>query len=268
VTEAQRLAYADRDRWIGDPEHVAVPVAGLLHPAYLDLRADRIDAEAAGEVAAGDPWPHQGAATPNRVVDGTVDRAGTTHFVVVDGTGDVVSMTASVESIFGSARMAGGLFLNNQLTDFAFRPVDGRGRPAANAVAAGKRPRSSMAPSIVVDADGAFRMATGSPGGNSIIAYTIKSLVGVLDWGLTPAEAVALPNVVARGEPVRVERDRAPQALVDALEAYGLEVDASSGENSGLSVVVRRPDGTLEGGADPRREGTVGVPARTGLVVP
>lgn len=257
--EAQRLAYADRDQFVADAEQVIVPISGLLHPDYLALRASQISAtQAQQHVEAGDPWAFGDSVPQARGADATVDAAGTTHFVVVDQQGNVVSMTASVESIFGSARMVGGMFLNNQLTDFSFLPEDENGEEIANAVAAGKRPRSSMSPTIVLDQAGNFKLATGSPGGNSIIAYTLKTLVGVLDWGLTPQQAVNLPNLVARGDTVRVEKERAPQALIDGLRAHGFALKESEGENSGLSVVYVDDVGQLLGGVDPRREGTIG----------
>lgn len=179
---------------------------------------------------------------------------GTSHFVVVDADGDVVSMTTTVESVFGSHRMAGGFLLNNQLTDFSRDPRGADGQLVPNAPAGGKRPRSSMSPTIVFDAEGNFELATGSPGGSSIIAYTAKSLVGMLDWGLSPQEAVSLPNVVARGDVVRIEDGMDPEILA-GLEALGFTLDANRGENSGLHAVRQQEDGTLVGGADPRREG-------------
>ncbi|NNC99717.1 MAG: gamma-glutamyltransferase, partial [Gammaproteobacteria bacterium] len=256
--EAQRLAYADRDHYVADSEAALVPVKGLLHPDYLALRAGKIStANASADVMHGDPWAFDNIIPIDRGVDATRHAAGTTHFVVVDQQGDVVSMTASVESIFGSTRMVGGMFLNNQLTDFSFRAKDQQGKDIANAVAPGKRPRSSMSPTIMLDNEGEFLLATGSPGGNSIIAYTAKSLVGVLDWGLSPQQAVDLPNLVARGNTVRIERDRANKELIDGLRSYGLKVKESAGENSGLSMVMRHTDGQLEGGVDPRREGVI-----------
>ncbi|NND81829.1 MAG: gamma-glutamyltransferase family protein [Gammaproteobacteria bacterium] len=259
-TEAQRLAYADRDRFVADTDFAEVPLQGMLHPEYLAKRAALIDnGKADATIAAGDPWAYQQADKNVAGFDPAMDVAGTTHFVVVDHAGNVVSMTASVESIFGSTRMAGGMFLNNQLTDFSFRPKDDQGKPIANRAQAGKRPRSSMSPTIVLDEGGNFVMASGSPGGNSIIAYTAKTLVGVLDWGLSPQAAVDLPNLVARGDKVRIEQARASQALIAGLRDYGFDLKESSGENSGLSVVFRHPDGRLEGGVDPRREGIIEV---------
>jgi len=256
--EAQRLAYADRDHYVADSEAVMVPVKGLLHQDYLAQRASEISVNSAKPtIMHGDPWAFVDNLPVDRGIDATIDKAGTTHFVVVDKEGDVVSFTASVESIFGSSRMAGGMFLNNQLTDFSFQPVDADGKEVANAVAPGKRPRSSMSPTIVLDKKKQFLMATGSPGGNSIIAYTAKTLVGVLEWGLSPQQAVNLPNLVARGDKVRIESERASADLVVGLRDYGFQVRESAGENSGLSMVMRHPDGRLEGGVDPRREGVI-----------
>lgn len=255
--EAQRLAYADRDHFVADNEFVAVPIAGMLNQDYLKQRAESITNKATVTIEHGDPWAFEEGSEVALGKDSTNDVAGTTHFVVVDAEGDVVSLTASVESIFGSTRMAGGMFLNNQLTDFSFKAVDDQGTPIANRIEPSKRPRSSMSPTIVLDSDGEFLMATGSPGGNSIIAYTAKTLVGVLAWGLSPQEAVNLPNLVARGDKVRIEKDRASAELIDGLRAFGFEVKESAGENSGLSVVVRDADGRLQGGVDPRREGVI-----------
>ncbi len=260
LVSAQQLAYADRDQFVGDDTFVKVPLAGMLNPDYLSERAKLINiSEAPETVEHGDPWAFEPAASVAQLgKDTTEDYAGTTHFVVVDSAGNAVSMTATVESIFGSARMAGGMFLNNEMTDFARQPRDDDGVLVANHPAAGKRPRSSMSPTIALDSEGNFRLATGSPGGNSILAYTVKTLVGMLDWGLSPQEAIDLPNVVARGSAVRVESARADDALLDSLRARGFNVKESAGETSGLSIVLKHEDGHLEGGVDPRREGTIG----------
>ncbi|WP_299080534.1 gamma-glutamyltransferase family protein [uncultured Paraglaciecola sp.] len=259
--QAQQLAYADRDQYVADTRQVDVPLQGLLHPDYLAQRASLITKDKVlSSIGAGDPWKYNPTTTAQvNGKDATQDVHGTTHFVIVDAQGDVVSMTATVESIFGTTRMVGGMFLNNQLTDFSFRHTDANGLPIANAVASNKKPRSSMSPSIVLDNKGQFLMATGSPGGNNIIAYTAKTLIGVFDWGLSPQQAVDLPNLVARGKKVRLEKGAAPQSLVKALQDVGLDVDASRGENSGLSVILRKPDGSLEGAADKRREGVIGT---------
>lgn len=254
--DAQRLAYADRDHYVGDPAFVDVPVKGMLDDHYLKTRAKALTAgRALDSVKHGTP-PAIAAETAMLGKDATDDRPGTSHFVIVDHEGNVVSMTTTVESFFGSSRMAGGMFLNNQLTDFSFHPVDAEGKPVANAVAPYKRPRTSMSPTIVLDKNGAFLLATGSPGGNSIIAYTAKSLVGMLDWGLTPQEAVSLPNMIARGDTIRAEADRTPDDLRKGLQELGFNLAPPRGENSGLGVIMRMPDGKLVAGIDPRREGT------------
>lgn len=258
--EVQRLAYADRDQFVADNEFVNVPLAGMLSPSYWKQRVNAGGkAKASQALVAGDPWAFETQPKVAYGVDNTLDMAGTTHFVVMDADGDVVSMTASVESVFGSARMSGGMFLNNQLTDFASKPKDPVGNLVANRIEPGKRPRSSMSPTVVLDENGEFLMATGSPGGNSIIAYTAKTLVGVFEWGLTPQEAVELPNMVARGPRVRIEKDRAGEELIQGLKDYGFNVKESAGENSGLSVLLKNEDGSLSGGVDSRREGTIEI---------
>lgn len=248
--EASRLAYADRDRYVGDPAYADVPTAGLLDEDYLNERAGLIQAETALEaVSAGTP---PGAAdTPE---DATEDAPGTSHFVIVDADGDVVSMTTTVESAFGNNRMtAHGFMLNNELTDFAFVPRDEDGDLRPNAPAGGKRPRSSMSPAIVLDEAGNFVLATGSPGGNSIIAYTAKSLVAMLDWGLSPDQAASLPNVVARGQKARVETGF-DEGLIDELREMGHELETGQSLTSGLHIVRATGDG-YAGAADPRRDG-------------
>ena len=256
--EAQRLAYADRDQYVADTDFVDVPIIGLLNPSYLNERASKISNQTAIEkISSGDPWAYQQGIGTVMGKDETYDVAGTTHFVVVDLKGNVVSLTASVESVFGSTRMAGGMFLNNQLTDFSFKSHDAQGNKIANSVEPGKRPRSSMSPTIVLDKNGEFLMATGSPGGNSIIAYTAKTLVGVLDWGLQPQEAVDLPNMIARGDKIKIEKQRASDQLIKNLRNFGYQVDESGGENSGLSVVYKNSQGDLVGGVDSRREGVI-----------
>lgn len=250
LAEAERVMYADRDRYVGDPTFVTVPVEGLLDPAYVAQRAKLITDTAGPAPAFGQP---KGA--PKVGSDATREPSGTTHFVVMDAAGDVVSMTTTVESIFGSGRMVGGFFLNNQMTDFSFSPVEKDGAPAANAVAGGKRPRSSMSPLIVLDKDGKFLAAVGSPGGNAILSYNLKAMVGLFYWGLSMQEAIALPNIVARGDNFSGEANLLGPDLVAALNARGVSVKAGQNEASGLHGVIVRPGGVLEGGADPRREG-------------
>lgn len=244
--QASRLAYADRDRYVGDPAFVSVPIEGLLDRDYLRQRAALIGTHA-GPVSYGMP---RGA--PRVGEDATNEPGGTSHFIVVDAEGNAVSMTTTVESIFGSGRMVGGFFLNNQLTDFSFSPLADDGTPAANAPGPGKRPRSSMAPAIVLTPQGRFAAAAGSPGGSSIQAYNLKALVAILDWKMSPQAAVSLPNLVARGD--RFSADPFPQPIMDGLAARGMPLSTSRGEESGIQAVIATPSGYL-GGADPRREG-------------
>lgn len=243
----QRLMYADRDRYIGDADFVGVPIAGLLDPDYVAARAALVPT-VNGPV---DPGRPTGA--PPVAADATAEPGGTSHVVVVDAWGNAVSMTTTVESIFGSGRMAGGFFLNNQLTDFSFTPTQG-GLPAANAVAAGKRPRSSMTPTLILDRQGNLVGAIGSPGGSSILAYVAKALVGVIDWGLPVQQAVALPNLVVRGETVGADAQLLSPEIKAALAQAGMAVQPNATETSGLHGGLWR-DGRWDGGADPRREG-------------
>ncbi|NNE57486.1 MAG: gamma-glutamyltransferase family protein [Hellea sp.] len=248
--EASFLSYADRDKYVADDDFVTVPIKEMLDKDYLKSRATLISMDSAmQDVRAGNPVDFV------RGKDATPDSPGTSHFTIVDKDGLTVAMTTTVESVFGSQRMVRGFMLNNQLTDFSFRSHDDNGEPIANAVAPHKRPRSSMAPMIAFDADGEFLFTSGSPGGNSIIAYTAKSIVGIVDWGLTPQEAIVLPNVIARNGSVRLEENRLDAAIIEALEAKGHKVVRSQGEISGLHIIYRNPDGSYTGGADPRREG-------------
>jgi gamma-glutamyltranspeptidase/glutathione hydrolase len=251
LMEAERVMYADRDRWVADAAFVPVPVHGLLEPAYVAQRAALVTDRAGPPPAHGLP---RGAAPLGR--DHTTEPSGTSHFVIVDRWGNAVSMTTTVESLFGTGRMVGGFFLNNQLTDFSFTPVEADGTPAANAVAPGKRPRSSMSPIIVTDRSGAFLAAIGSPGGSAILSYNLKIMLGVFWWGLGPQEAINLPNMIARGTNFAGEADKLDPAVRADLVARGMNVRTGSGEESGIQAIVRR-NGRLEGGADPRREGVV-----------
>ena len=268
-SEASFLAYADRDKYIGDPDFIAVDADSLIDKEYLRSRADLIRNDIA--------MKNVTAGNPNALVrgkDSTPDNPSTSHFTVVDKDGLVVSMTTTVEAAFGSQRMAAGFILNNQLTDFSFQPRDSDGLLVANAVGPNKRPRSSMAPVIVFNPEGEFLFTSGSPGGSSIIAYTAKTIVGILDWGLSPQDAIELPNVIARNGRVAVEAkglkdeisgeiDRGspaeefglPESLIKGLESRGHKVRRSKGEFSGIHIIYRDEDGTLMGGADPRREG-------------
>jgi gamma-glutamyltranspeptidase/glutathione hydrolase len=248
--QASRLMYADRDRYIGDPAFVTVPTDGLLSSAYLDERSRLI-----GPVAGPPPAPGTPPGAPPRGADRTAEPGGTSHFVIVDPRGNVVSMTTTVESVFGSGRMVGGFLLNNQMTDFSFSPRDVDGAPAANAAGPGKRPRSAMSPTIVLDRSGRFVAAMGSPGGPGIIAYDLKVLVGMLDWKLAAQAAIDLPNLIARGATYDAEAAKMPPAVTAGLADRGVRLVTGTGaEGSGLHVVEAVPGG-LRGGADPRREG-------------
>ncbi|MCC7274901.1 MAG: gamma-glutamyltransferase [Alphaproteobacteria bacterium] len=252
VAEASRLAFADRDRYVADGDLVPVPVAGLLDRAYLAGRAAGIRPDAAaGRVPAGDP-PGRRAGLG---ADDSREIPATSHLVVVDAAGDAVSMTTSIEGAFGAHVMVRGFLLNNQLTDFSFRP-EVEGRPVANRVEAGKRPRSSMSPTIVLDADGRLALAAGSPGGPRIIGYVLKALLGVLDWGLDPQQAIDLPNLLNRNGATEIEAAPASAAIADALRGLGHAVQTMTGPPSGLQA-VQVVKGGLVGGTDPRREGAV-----------
>ncbi len=255
--DAQRLAYADRDHYFGDPDSVAIPLDDLLSPAYLEHRATERFAPGARPTH-GDP----GSVLRNDPVadlwgeDTTEEASGTTHLSIIDDEGNAVAMTATVEAPFGSSRWAGGFLLNNEMTDFA-RKHDPDAPPVANAIGPGRRPRSSMSPTMVFNQDGDIVMVTGSPGGNSIPAYVSKSIIAVLDWQLSAQEAVDFPNIVARGQMVRVEVNVDPgKAIATDLAKRGYKVQERDGENSGLHVIVVRPD-ELDGAADKRREGVV-----------
>ncbi|WP_037523895.1 gamma-glutamyltransferase family protein [Sphingomonas sp. Mn802worker] len=254
--EASRLMYADRDRYVADPAFVRVPVAGMIDPAYLDSRSRLIGRRAGPAPVAGSP-----PGAPLTGPDATHEPAGTSHFIVGDGAGNVVSITTTVESIFGSGRMVDGFFLNNQMTDFSFSPRDATGRAAVNAVAPGKRPRSSMTPLVMLDRDNRFAGAIGSAGGNAILAYVAKSLVAAIDWNLPAQAALAQPNLVARGDAYQGEVTKfAPQVLA-GLAARGIALKPGQGEDSGVHAMIVRGGGRYDGGYDSRREGKVVVEA-------
>jgi gamma-glutamyltranspeptidase/glutathione hydrolase len=258
---ANQLGYADRDYYVADAEAVTVPVKELLDPKYIAARA-ATPFKPGDNPAPGDP----GAVVDGKPMidmwgrDATDPRPGTSHMSFVDYEGNAVSFTDTVEGPFGSSRFTNGFILNNQLTDFSQKPmIDGK--VVANAPGPHKRPRSSMSPTVVLDGKGDVFMVTGSPGGNSIVGYVAKTLVAVLDWGKTAQEAAALPNVVARGQTVRVETsdptagpNPTGKAWLKTLTDMGFKTQEVGGEVSGINIVVARAD-HLEGGSDPRREG-------------
>jgi gamma-glutamyltranspeptidase/glutathione hydrolase len=249
--QAERLMYADRDRYVADPGFVDVPLDGLLDPGYIQARSTLIGKRISER-------PPQAGLPPGAKrygLDHTAETGGTTHLVIVDDDGNVLSMTTTVESIFGSGRMVDGFFLNNQLTDFSFSPQEPDGRPAANAVAPGKRPRSAMSPVIVFDRDGNFRAATGSAGGPAIIAYVLKTLLGTLDWHMSMQAAISLPNLIAHNDHFTAETAKFAPELLVGMSQLGLNPQPGQYEESGLQGVLAHADGTFEGGADPRREG-------------
>ena len=228
-SEAGRLAYADRARYLGDPDRVSVPVERLLAPAYLAARARLI-----------------GERSLRRALPGDFEH-GTSHFSIVESNGDAVAMTTTIESGFGSRIMVRGFLLNNELTDFVFTP----GGP--NEVGPGKRPRSSMSPTLVFDQAGRLQLVVGSPGGSLIINYVARTLVAVLDWKLDIQAAIDAPNHGSRNGPTEIERGSAYETLIPELKARGHEVRVMEME-SGLHGIERTPTG-WRGGADPRREG-------------
>ena len=247
--EAARLAYADREAYVGDPAFVQVPVQGLLDPAYLARRATSIGDRSMGRAVFGVPAGLSGARTSGI----PLERSSTSHISVVDAAGHALAMTTTIEDAFGSRQMVRGFLLNNELTDFSLAPAREDGALVANRVQPGKRPRSSMTPLIVLDAGGRLRMTVGSPGGSAIINYVGKVLLATLDWKLTVQDAIDLPNFGSRNGPTELERNRAGQELGAALAARGHDV-VYVDLTSGLQAIERTPTGWF-GGADPRREG-------------
>ena len=249
VSEAERLAFADRGKFVGDDRFVDVPVKGLVDRGYIAGRSHLITAEKSMGVAQpGEPKGMKIAYAQ----DAWDEIPGTTQIAIVDGDGNAVSMTTTIESFFGSRVMVRGFLLNNELTDFNFLPVESTG-VVANSVAPGKRPRSSMAPFVVFDRDDRLEMTLGSPGGSLIIGYVTKALIGTLDWKLDMQRAIDLPNFGSRNGPTEVEKGTELESVVPTLKAMGHDVRAID-MTSGLQGIRRARDG-WEGGADPRREG-------------
>ncbi len=262
-TDASRLAFADRAQYLGDPAFVQPPAGdwmSLLDPGYLAERAKLIgQAPGAPSIKTAKPGTPAGTRTSFAPMPEQVEY-GTSHISIVDSQGNAVAMTTTIEDGFGARQMVRGFLLNNELTDFSFAPTDAAGAPIANRVQAGKRPRSSMAPTLVFDkASGALVMSGGSPGGALIIHYTAKTLYGVLNWGLLPQQAINLPNFASLNGPTQLEEKRFPVATVEALKARGHEVREVN-MTSGLQAITRgQAHGAMVwyGGADPRREGLV-----------
>ncbi|MFN4169021.1 MAG: gamma-glutamyltransferase [Pannonibacter phragmitetus] len=252
IGDAQRLAFADRERYLADPDFVPAPIKGLTSKEYLAKRAALLDdgkALAADAVKPGEPeWDH----AFNYGIGEALDMPSTSHFVIVDKDGNTVSMTTTIESGFGSRLMTGGFLLNNELTDFSFKTHDGS-LPVANRVEPGKRPRSSMAPTIVMK-DGKPLLAIGSPGGSQIIGYVAQALIAYIDWQMPVEQIVAQPHLINRFGTYDLEAGTSAEQFAEPLKAMGYEVKLGE-MTSGLHVIEVTPDG-LAGSADPRREGT------------
>ena len=252
VSEAARLAFADRGVYEADPAYYTPP-AGLLDDAYLRARSALIRTDSSLRQASPGAPPEPADAKAARGADASLELPSTSHVSIVDKYGNALSMTTSVEDQFGSRLMtAGGFVLNNELTDFSFVP-ERDGAPVANRVEGGKRPRSSMAPTIAYDRTGHVAIVTGSPGGSSIINYVAKNLIAIIDWGLDPQAASALPNFGSRNGPTELEADTDVADLAPKLRALGADVEVVE-LTSGVQTIVRTPAGWM-GGADPRREG-------------
>ncbi|PRB45583.1 gamma-glutamyltransferase [Pseudomonas sp. MYb2] len=254
IAEAERLAYADRAQYVADTDFVPVPVKGLVDPGYLASRASLIGERSMGSVKPGTPPGVQVAYAPDR----SPLRISTSQVVAVDDLGGAVSMTTTIEAAFGSHLMVQGFLLNNQMTDFSFIPEE-NGQKVANRVEPGKRPRSSMAPTLIFDRhSGEFVATVGSPGGSQIIEYVAKTTVGLLDWNLDPQSAISLPNFGSRNGPTELEQGQFSPALIQALKDKGHavnEIDMTSGTQAIVRVKDAQGKASLEGGADPRREG-------------
>lgn len=250
-TQSSRLAFADRDTYVADPAFVDIPLKGLLAPDYIKARASLISkSKDMGVAKAGSPHGSLALAEND-----AFELPSTSHLVVVDAEGNAISMTSSVEMAFGSALMVNGFILNNQLTDFALSPKRD-GKWVANRVEPNKRPRSSMAPMMVFNNDGSLKLAVGSPGGSRIINYVAQTMVGILDWQLTPQEAINLPHVTNRNKVTTLEQGTEIAKHKAALEAMGHKVSVRN-LNSGIQAIAINEKGQLVGGADPRREGKV-----------
>jgi gamma-glutamyltranspeptidase/glutathione hydrolase len=254
ISEASRLAFADRNLYLGDPQFVPAPVAALLDERYLESRAKTIAYKSA--LRAVEPGVPSGTTAWNYAPSVAAERPSTSHFSIVDSGGDAVAMTTSVQGAFGSQLMVGGFILNNQLTDFDYEP-EADGKPVANRVEGGKRPLSSMAPTLVLDSRNRLRLLVGSPGGTRIIGFVTQTIVGVLDFGLDVQAAVAAPHFLAEEGPIELEDGTAVASEAAALEALGHTV-ALRDLNSGLHAIAidyGRKKRTLSSGVDPRREG-------------
>lgn len=258
IAEVGKRAYADRNQYVADTDYILLPGGSslrMINARYLINRGASISSESSGKATAG----ALEEATQSYAPDASLEPSGTSHISIVDANGNAVSMTSTIEDQFGSRQMVRGFMLNNQLTDFSLAPTE-NGKPIANRVQPGKRPRSSMSPVLVFDnKTNQLLMSTGSPGGSAIINYVAKVLIGTLDWGLDMQRAIDLPNFGSRNlgdkGTLELEKGRFPQATIEALKARGHEVSEME-QTSGLQGIMRTPTGWY-GGADPRREGIV-----------
>ncbi len=255
IAESQRLAYADRDLYLADADFVSVPVTGLVDAAYLASRSELISDSATMPTALPGTPP---GATLAFARAAQQEEHGTTHFVAVDRWGDAASYTSTIESAFGSGVMVGGYYLNNELTDFNIVP-DKAGKPTANRVESGKRPRSSMAPTLVYGPDGALRLAIGAAGGTTIPAQVAKAIIGVLDWNLSARDAIALPVLFSPGDTVFVEQGTSLEAMIPALQQLG-HAKVVARPASFKANAIERVGGKWRGAADPRSEGAAVAP--------
>ena len=249
--ESQRLAFADRERYLADSDFVSVPAAGLMDPAYLAARGAPIDADSTMQSV--------GPGTPRGAIRAAPDgdeplESGTSHFVTVDREGNAVSYTSTIEGSFGSGIMVGGYYLNNELTDFSMTPTGADGRPVANRVEGGKRPRSSMAPTLVYDSQGELVLTIGAAGGSTIPVQVARALIGVIDFGLPLGDAIALPVLFSPGEAVTVEQGSALEAMIPQLRALGHDQVGARGLPLKTNGAQRTAAGWV-GAADPRSEG-------------
>ena len=253
--ESQRLAYADRERYLGDPDFVAVPTDWLVDEAYLASRGAMISTETRMSQVAAGTAPGLALAPP----DGTEPAEnGTSHFVARDASGNTVSYTSTIEGPYGSGLTFRGFYLNNELTDFSFAPeIDGRA--VANRVQGGKRPRSSMAPTLVFDPDGRLFMGVGAAGGATIIVQTARAIIGVVDFGMDAGEALALPMLYSPGDTIAIEEGTSLVAMASALQALGHTVEARSLPLKANAILCRQAGDPCTGAADPRSEGAVAV---------
>jgi gamma-glutamyltranspeptidase/glutathione hydrolase len=249
IADSMRLAYADRDTYIGDPDFVRVPVSGLTNARYLASRSALLSPDR----ALADVQPGTPPGAPPMIHAPSSEVPATTHFVAVDTAGNVASYTSTIEGGFGSGLTVGGYFLNNELTDFTFAPVR-NGAQVANRVEGGKRPMSSMSPTIVYGPDGRVRLAIGAAGGPTIIAQVAKAPIGVLDWNLSAQDAIALPQIMGWGDRVTIERGTWLEAMAPQLQAMGHQITiVPAGYKANA---MERVNGRWVGAADPRSEGT------------